>query len=283
MDLAIREILRLNGEGANAVCSLTEAHWKVHGIMNWWHEQASGRLFFRGEHHSDWQPTASAARKGLKPDPTNLLRVTDGELLELRRFQVEAQTDRDLFAAVFPDGRLLSLDSADWWCLMQHYKGGTRLVDVTSSVFCALFFACADWDGTIDEGSDGGFYLFPTEQWRGAVVRPDVIRGRNVGSTDQAQPTALEYFSVENHDQTVRFRESTYRNDRLLSQDGYFLWQPRFDQPLAVGQHFKLRVPAARKAPLLKELYSIGYTARRLVRGRKGEEAHRRICEKLNT
>ena len=185
--------------------------------------------------------------------------------------------DQELFASVFPDGRLLSLNSADWWALMQHYHGGTRFMDITSSIFCALFFACANWDGFIDTKMDGALYLFPNPYWRPAVLQP-----KKHGPTDQLHPTVEKYFDVEKHPTTVRFRESFHRNDRLLAQDGYFLWQPLFDQPLNLGQYFKFRIPASKKIHILGEMYSVGYTAKRLVRGPKGRIAHDRICEMID-
>jgi len=281
IDLALREIESLNVEGNEAICSVTEAQWKANGIMNWWHQTNRGRFFFRGEHHSDWNLVCSAFRNGHTPDPDNLLEVTESEIADLRRFQATVQTDRQLYASVFPDGRLLDLDSADWWALMQHYAGGTRLIDISSSVFCALFHACAGWDGTVNTSVDGALYLFPREDWRPAVLYPEIVRGQNVGSTDQLYPTVGQYFNVDGHPDIVRFRESFHRNDRLLAQDGYFLWQPTFDMPLNLNQFFKFRVPASRKHHILSELYSVGYTAQRIVRGPQGESAHENICTSI--
>ena len=99
--------------------------------------------------------------------------------------------------------------------------------------------------------------------------------------TDQLHPIVNDYFAVLAHPDTVRFRVSFQRNDRSLSQDGYFLWQPNFHQPLNVGQHFKIRVPGGYKERILSEMYSIGYTARRLVRGSVGDAAHARVCGTL--
>lgn len=283
LDLALREIEGLNSEGNNAICSVTEAHWKVHGIMNWWQQTNCGPLFFRGEHNSNWSLISSAGRSGLTPSATNPLSVSSEEMAELRRFQASVQVDQQLSSDVFPDGRVLSLESAEWWALMQHYNGGTRLIDITSSIFCALFFACAGWDGTVDADSDGAVYLFPTTATgRKAVLKPELFRGQNNGPTDQLHPTAGDYFDVHAHQDIIRFRESFQRSDRLLAQDGYFLWQPIFDQPLNVGQHFKFRVPGAKKRDVLRELYSIGYTARRLIRGTKGEVAHSLVCRTVD-
>lgn len=279
-ELALRELEQLNAEGDNAVCSITEAHWKVHGIMKVWHDSHPSRIFFRGQHWAEWELIASGVRNGLSPVDSHL-KVSDLEIAAVRRFQAKVMLDRGLFAAVFPDGRQLDLESAEWWALMQHYESGTRLVDITSSLLCALYFACADWDGSIGTNHDGAIYLFPQDNWRLAALNPDMVNGKNVGLTDQLQPTLSDYFSVHNYITTVRWRESFYRNDRLLAQDGYFLWQPSFDEPLAVGQHFKFRVPASLKTPLLKELWSVGYTPRRILRPPAGDEAEEKVREAI--
>jgi hypothetical protein len=281
LNLALREVESLNIEGNDAICSVTEAHWKTHGIMNWWHQNNRDRFFFRGEHHSNWNLESSAGRNGLNHDPSNLLTVTSGEISALRVFQNRVRADKQLFDSVFPDGCMLPLDSADWWALMQHYNSGTRLIDITSSVFCALFFACADWTGSVDTTVDGAIYLFPEAAWREAVLQPTIIAGQNVGSTDQFHDSVLHYFDLDAHPIIVRFRESLYRNDRLLAQDGYFLWQPQFDNRLNLRQIFKFRVPAARKIHVLRELYSIGYTAKRLIRGTQGDNAHLIVCRTI--
>ena len=46
IELALTEIENLNAEGDNAICSVTEAHWKTHGLMNWWHKKKPGQIFF---------------------------------------------------------------------------------------------------------------------------------------------------------------------------------------------------------------------------------------------
>jgi hypothetical protein len=52
----------------------------------------------------------------------------------------------------------------------------------------------------------------------------------------------------------------------------------RFDRPYNAGQHFKFRVAGWAKKDILRELYSIGYTPERIIRGSKGGAAHKRVC-----
>lgn len=66
---------------------------------------------------------------------------------------------------------------------MQHYDDnyGTRMIDVTTSLYCALFFASADWDGTVDSSVDGKLYMFPHPPGRGETDFPDRHRGQLIG------------------------------------------------------------------------------------------------------
>jgi hypothetical protein len=162
---------------------------------------------------------------------------------------------------------------------MQHYdeKYGTRMIDVTTSIFSALYFACANWDGTVDESIDGALYLFAGRAWREETA--------NAGPYDCEDPlrhSAGDYFNALAHPDSARFREDRGRNDRLIAQDGFFLWQPRFERPLEPGQFFKFRVCRSDKKRILCELYSTGYTARRIVRGNIGETAHKSLCKALD-
>ena len=150
---------------------------------------------------------------------------------------------------------------------MQHYDEtyGTRMIDVTSSLYCALFFACVNWDGTIDEGVDGKLYMFPYQPGRGETDSPERHRGELIGAEDARNRKVDEYFKVEKHLEMPRFRVSPARNDRALSQDGYFVWQPYFDKPLYTLQLFPFRIHRDFKTSIVKELASMGYTQDRIL------------------
>jgi hypothetical protein len=179
---------------------------------------------------------------------------------------------KDRKAEIFENGPIPDRNDPEWWAIMQHYDEthGTRMIDITSSIFCALYFACANWDGTVDESVDGRLYFFPTPGWR--------------SDTDEEDPREYSvdrYFDIQLAPEFLRFRHSSSRNDRLVSQDGYFLWQARYDQPLVLPQSFSFRVDRSAKRSILLELYSIGYTAERIVRGKKGRQAHENLCKLL--
>lgn len=153
---------------------------------------------------------------------------------------------------------------------MQHYdeKNGTRMIDITSSLYSALYFACADWDGSVDETKDGKLYMFPTPTGRTETDTPDMFKDQIVGSEDKIEITVETYFNIQNHTHVPRFRISPIMNNRALSQDGYFMWQPYFDRKFntdILGSHFPFRIHRDYKKSIIKELESIGYTRDRIL------------------
>ena len=268
IDNALEEVFQFNAMGDEYICSTTEAVLKCSGIKKLFDGYATP-LFFRGEHVFGWELKSRLGRNiavdWTIEDPCN---ATSEERRLLSEFQKRCNQDSDLRATVFGDGGvLLDLDHSGWWSLMQHYDetNGTRMIDVTSSLYCALFFACANWDGAVDDGVDGKLYMFPYQPGRGETAVPDRHRGELIGSEDERQLHVDDYFKVEKHLDTPRFRVSPARNDRALSQDGYFVWQPHFDQPLQTFQIFPFRIHRDFKNSIVQELAAMGYTRDRIL------------------
>jgi hypothetical protein len=287
LELVLRELQEFNRNGAEYINSCTEALIKSHGVINWLYQgpKARKRIFYRGEHNYEWDLTPRVGRSLCNHDPSDPLRITACELDFLAKFQERVQTDAEMRNTIFGERRVPAEDDPEWWALMAHYdtEHGTRMIDLTSSLFCGLYFACADWNGTIDESTDGALYLIHSEPWRPESKNPEIRRGQVIGVEDLWMHSASKYFNVQNHPDTLRFREARVRNERLIAQDGFFVWQPKFDETLGIGDgyHFKFRIYREAKMHILRELYSIGYTAHRIVRGSLGEEAHQRLCKEL--
>jgi len=268
IDNALEEIFNFNAMGDEYICSTAEAVLKCNGIKKLF-DRYETPLFFRGEHVFGWELKSRAGRKLTVDwdleDPHN---VTSEEKKLLAEFQDRCSHDSVLRATVFGDGgNNLDSDHSGWWSLMQHYDEtyGTRMIDVTSSLYCALFFACVNWDGTIDEGVDGKLYMFPYQPGRGETDSPERHRGELIGAEDARNRKVDEYFKVEKHLEVPRFRVSPARNDRALSQDGYFVWQPYFDKPLYTLQLFPFRIHRDFKTSIVKELAAMGYTQDRIL------------------
>jgi len=286
LKLVLQELGEFNCNGVDYINSCSEALVKSHGIINCVYEnpQTRKRIFYRGETNYGWLLRPRVGRGSCKYDPEAPLRATECELNYLAEFQEMVQNDaNNMYEAISGQQTIPHDNDPTWWALMQHYdvEHGTRMIDITSSLFCGLFFACSNLDGTIDESTDGALYLIHSEHWRTESQNPYTRNGRIYGPEDRMTNSVQEYFNIQNNIDTLRFREARDLNDRLTSQDGFFLWQPKFDETLDIPNCFKFRVYREAKKHILRELYSIGYTARRIVRSLQGEETHLRLCEEL--
>jgi hypothetical protein len=269
IDAALDGLFNFNAMGDEYICSTVEAVIKCSGIKKLV-DGFSTPLFFRGEHKFGWELVSRVGRK-LKIDENNtdFRNVTPEEMKLLVGFQERCESDRTTRETVFGDaGELLPMDHSGWWSLMQHYDEtyGTRMIDITASLYCALFFSSADLDGSIDESVDGKLYMFPFQPGRGETDSPERNRrGRLTGSEDERQRTVDDYFRVEGSLEYPHFRVSPARNDRALSQDGYFVWQPHFERPLTTFQIFPFRIHRDFKHSILSELAAMGYTRDRIL------------------
>ena len=281
MDLVLHYVKEFNKYGNCYISSCGEALLKTLGIKSFMNKGSNLKpVFFRGEHIYGWELIPRIVRNlGLKHSESNPFDATSEELEHLKRFQ-KKYTNSNI-RRIFQTRK--KRENPNWWSLMAHYDDevGTRMIDITSSIFCALYFACVDWDGTINTDEDGCLYFLWNNNWRADTDTPEIRKGEIIGPKDQKQHSTNEYFSVQDHQTIVRFRESPASNERLVYQDGFFLWWPNFSDPLDLGQHHIFRIHKDSKMSILRELYSIGYTANRIVRGEKGKESHRKVCAQL--
>jgi hypothetical protein len=267
IDFAAAELYRFNSMGDEYICSTVEAVIKCNGIKKAI-DQYDEPLFYRGEHNFGWELISRLGRKmrvdWTLNDPCN---VTEQEKKLLTEFQSRCSSDPETRDLVFGTSDPLPMNHPGWWSLMQHYdaSSGTRMIDITSSLYCALFFACANWDGSVDSSVDGKLYMFPKQPGRGETDSPVRHKGILIGPDDQKQNTVDAYFTVEGNVDFPRFKVSPARNDRALSQDGFFVWQPYFDQPLKTFQIFPFRVHRDYKQSILQELSAMGYTQDRIL------------------
>lgn len=243
------------------------------------------RVFYRGETNFGW-PLRSRAERHLMGELVTGEGLSDRELQETRRFQRDVLDDPKMCEEVFEGGEPPGLDDAEWLAIMQHYDEsfGTRMLDLTSSVFAGLHFACIGWDGTIDEDADGLLYVFlGTRSWRfyshprtgppGWAFEDEI--------TEPIPDVLEEAFSGWGYPQIPRLYEFPLRNPRLVAQDGVFLIPGQAGKEQQHGEHFKLRVPGEAKRRIARELWIAGYTPERLVRGEKGREARARVEDLL--
>ncbi len=267
MRLIYEELFEFNKMGDEYICSTSEALLKCNGIKRKL-DNFTVPLYFRGEHNFGWDLISKLGRNlQIDWEANNPKKVTAKELELMKDFQNRVRTDPSLKIKIFGDSEIFHPDDSGWWSIMQHYdeEHGTRMIDVTSSLFCALYFACSDWDGTIDSSVDGKLYLFPYDPGRGVTKTPETWGEQIIGSEDKIYNNVDDYFNIDSSYEIPRLRKSPVRNDRALSQDGLFVWQSQFDLPLMTFQIFPFRIHREFKVSILKELNSMGYTKERIL------------------
>ncbi len=296
-DLVLDELFEFNKMGAEYICSITEATIKVNGLKKLLAGTSNYPMFFRGEHFFGWDLISRLGRQHpLAWSNVDSKEVTPLELKFLKEFQLRVKSDKDLetkifgnsstvesgnvvwryikklINKIFGNSHVLADDDVGWWSIMQHYDKdrGTRMIDITSSLYSALYFACADFiDGKVDDKNDGKLYMFPHPPGRTETSTPDMFKEQVIGSEDQIETTMETYFNVKSSFDVPRFRISPVMNNRALSQDGYFIWQRHFDKPFNFdklgGQIFPFRVHRDYKKSIIKELEAIGYTRNRIL------------------
>lgn len=268
ISLIEKEFYNFNNMGDEYICSISEATTKVLALKRTIDYDFKDPMFFRGEHNFGWELISRLGRgKPFDWEQEDVKKTTKFEIALLRKFIIKVKNDDTLKEHIFGDSPILSDDNPGWWSIMQHYdeENGTRLIDITSSLYSALYFACVDWDGTIDSSIDGKLYMFPYPPGRGETYTPDKRKEQIIGPDDQIEITLENYFHIQSSVDIPRIRISPIINHRVLSQDGYFVWQPYFDQPLNTFQTFPFRVHRDFKAKIVKELSAFGYTKDRIL------------------
>ena len=285
MPMVTRVLINLNAEGPDAIQSTWEAVIKTTALSNIFFADPSVRqqIFFRGEVDYSWNLIPLAARKGLRHNLENPLTVSAPELEALETFREAAKTDLRLRSDICGERASLPVDDDPaWWGIAQHYDQhvGTRMLDLTSSIYAALFFACVDWNGAIDASVDGALYFLPINPGRRETESPQSEK-EFPALGDSIASSVASYFDLSNSPETPRLRTSRGRNDRLIAQDGYFLWHAAFEKPIEPHTCIKWRVVRNKKKEILRELFSVGYTPKRIIGGARGEEVERKLISNL--
>lgn len=276
MDITFENIATNFGRyGTETISSVEEAvcySFSLAKIFN------SNRIFFRGEHKFGYK-LQSRAERFMTEEEKDCVGISQRELNELRRFQDEAKKDQFIKDEIKGRGMELPKDnSPEWLPIMQHYDDnfGTRLLDITTSIYTALYFACIDWNGEIDSSTDGLLYFF-TQGSSGMLIKGyyyDVFPSDFDNDYDDIAPSDVRK-SFEDWEQTKYFRvyKSSFASPREIAQDGLFLVKGNLIEEPQFGQGFKFRIPANAKTDIAKQLWISGYTPERILRGTKGIES----------
>lgn len=275
--LVHEDLARLGEHGPEAASSVAEVLLKSYAIAR---RIGGSPILYRGESSYGWKLLSRVGRRGGTEPAWGS--ISAEEISELDRFQRAVEADPDLQADIAADGSLPS-SPMGWLAAMQHYDDyGTRMLDVTSSVFAALYFACISWDGVIDDGVDGRLYVFsPKGARRDYVPRPAWTRWDEAeqGMSLDIQPDRIEEMFKLKYPHVYRVVLSPDRNERMLAQDGLFILPA--EPGTSWGQHFEIRIPASTKLSIVAELWQAGYTPERIVRGSRGRDAHGTVWQSV--
>jgi hypothetical protein len=136
----------------------------------------------------------------------------------------------------------------EWLCLMQHHGCATRLLDFTTNPLIALFFASDP-----SEDDDGEVIV---AQYRRAYAN---VRNENLFD----RKNSFAYYP-------------SHITERIVGQNGCFVYSHRPNQPLSEKQLTGYTVPNKRKPQVRAELSTLGITYSSLFPGLDG------LCSDLN-
>lgn len=268
--------------GAGAVASVAEALVVINSLAR---PHEAGKIYYRGEHRYGYELKSRAQRKmendyGAPLEAAN--GITKRELAELRRFQKQVKSNPEFVSEILHRSGLPQDDDPEWLPIMQHYdvEFGTRLLDITRSIFAGLHFACIDWDGTIDFDTDGLLYIL---FGHGRYYAYEPAGGFNDEISEFVPDNVADAFKSWRHPEYMHHFSSSQSSMRELAQDGLFLAQGDLgSEPVFAGRgQFKICIPRWAKARIIEELWFAGYTPQRIVRGEIGRQAADKSMKQL--
>lgn len=271
----------INIASSNCIKSVSDATIKTSAFLSTIAGAAannSNRYLFRGQGNIQYElkprlgrVLAEKIEKGEAKIPKEYLKVTEVELEDFENFK-KAWPD-------FPKHKLDEVITEEfdeehigWWVMMQHfaeaYGNGTRMLDVTSNLLVALFFACVGWnDGLVDDQNDGVLYFFLEGQ--GSAVDD---------FSERTLPKHVNLFDAQHDIPHMIFNPP--HNERSKAQGGAFVWWPKFwEQP--ESNVYYLRIPKECKLSIAKELLSFGIGPKEIVRGAEGFQCEKNLKKQI--
>jgi len=198
---------------------------------------------------------------------------TQGELDALKQCQIDLQSGvvndhyfQEFFKKIGDEISIESIDVLYWAALAQHYnydpqnhqnRYPTRLLDVTTDIFVALYFAVLnnhDKDGFVAwtpiGGANNDLSQLPVTKITGSYF--DVV---SIKASDGCNYTPS--------DDTLNYIRLPFPNRRTEAQHGAFLWVRGSSQNY-LRNDLLIRIPAANKPAILNDLKLINYDNDRL-------------------
>lgn len=231
----------------------------------------------------------SAGLSSLKPSLWEQLDLAYPGIAEKDALRIEFDTIQHFRARARPclDARLIPRedDVGGWLALMQHYGAPTRMLDWTTSLNVALYFAVAHRQRWSDE-DDGAVWFFKTC----ALLRYMEEKGYTPQKERYAQVSGGKELWIEFGLKEAKPNIWAYYpgapTDRMLAQKGILIFseQPLRDYATLIGRALqdyrndhpdtpaltKIIIPAAAKAPLREHLIKVDVHASALFPGVDG-------------
>ena len=226
-------------------------------------------FLYRGQSVAGWDLSPGLARicAAVGIDRAAAIQL---ELRLLQRFKARAHLFLDTRVLPTGFGTLLTPESSafEWWTLMQHYGGPTRILDWTLSPLVGLYFAVRHhWH------KDGALWFI---HGIGLTVECDQRFGREPASD-------ADLWRSPDPPRRVLVRSPSRPTDRMISQQGAFTVSQDVlaDHATAIAEvlkgsataeqlHRKYTIPARAKRSLLRQLHNMNVTAATLFPGIDG-------------
>ncbi len=243
---------------ANSICEYIELLSIIH----------VGHFFARGEpqeYSVPWQPSIWRNDHDFDDDsPVSVGNFSVGELAALTACQADflsgQLSDRYFDSFTEDPSNPIALDSIDllnWIALAQHYNSNqrypTRLLDVSTDPFVALFFAVNDYpedDGVVIYerigGSNNDLSNLPATETLGNFLEIVRIEGSD----------GLPYHPQED---TVNFIRPPLPNRRTEAQRGAFVWTRGSSGSLMRGNGMAISIPSSSKIEIKVHLSKLTY------------------------
>jgi len=171
-------------------------------------ELERGQFIFRGQVNDEWELMPKLFRDYPKSTGPN-----DAEIIELALCENLLCGEKGPYSNTYdPIELLLNL---------QHFGIPTRLLDWTSDVLIALFFACYDENEEYLK-RDGNFYIIE----RSLYPRIKINSRDNRNLTEAINKETLDDFRSRLRVDEVKLIESVFKNPRLRVQDGCLMMFP---------------------------------------------------------
>ncbi len=219
---------------------------------------------FRGQSDVNWQLQPSLLR--YFNTNTTAEAALEIERLALKEFKENAHIH------LSPNTFATTTDTISWWTMMQHYGSPTRLLDWTTSIYVAAYFAT------------NGEYHTDGAIWIVHIHTLDNIMCQNGSSNNipKIEGEIRQLYFANDPPTTMTFCGRNNKSDRMISQQGIFsisrsvlgdhgeLLDQAFNNTSDKLHYAKVIVPAALKHELARRLRTMNITANALFPGIDG-------------